>query len=316
MATLESLRTSHEQVEVFETAVYNHIAKRPKVHSKTVLHENTLARLLQGGRAAATRALSLTKDADSMRKDELARMTGPHTFNTFYERLNTLRAYHRKHPDVKASADLNLAVAEAESAPPPAFSGEEHMGRFMDLHSIHDAHNNVPGMARLDYSQFLEHIGQGAASFAAVPVAQKTQPYRRYVRSLLEYLRKFTARLRPLEVDAAQDAGLTQFRQAWDAGAAVPGWEGKTGSRQQAGKNAAANPVDLSSVALADLAKFKSAEEVRRGGGARVGRVCVWGGGQSAERHGGGTTYRHGVWVWVVRGMRSGSVRVLRHVHT
>ena len=100
-SAIEELRSAHEQLEVFEQAVYQHISKRPKTYTKTVLHENTLDRLLQGGKKATARILKLQADGDGALKEERGNMAGPAAFNTFYDRLRDIRDYHRKHSNVE-----------------------------------------------------------------------------------------------------------------------------------------------------------------------------------------------------------------------
>ena len=74
-----------------------------------------------------------------------------------------------------------LAVQAAE--PVLTFSGEECVGRFLDLQVFHERYCNFPGV-RLDYQSYLDKVGD----LASVPRRNKNMDYTKYVEDLAAYL--------------------------------------------------------------------------------------------------------------------------------
>lgn len=75
------------------------------------------------------------------------------------------------------------------------FSGEEGLGRFLDLHEAFQTFTNSKFGKQLDYYTYVA----GVADFAALPRAQRlTKSYRDYLTALLAYLESFYERTQPL----------------------------------------------------------------------------------------------------------------------
>ncbi len=141
--------------------------------------------------------------------------------STFYERLNEVRDYHRRFPtsevtEVREQVLLANtrsclqdespyhAVCEQGDAGPSGltgepridFSGEEGLGRFLDLHEHYNRFINAKlGPSDTDYLGYLSLL----ADFAAIPQHLRLgRPYSDYLSSLLGYLVSFYERTQPL----------------------------------------------------------------------------------------------------------------------
>ncbi|KAJ2751877.1 Pre-mRNA-splicing factor sap61, partial [Coemansia nantahalensis] len=101
------------------------------------------------------------------------------------------------------------------------FSGEERLGRYVDLTAQHEQYLNTPGAPRVSYLEYLATFDE----FAGHPRAAKDAQYAAYVRSLLECLEGFFARAMPLfDLPAMRRQAQDEFAEAWRNGR-VPGWE-------------------------------------------------------------------------------------------
>lgn len=104
------------------------------------------------------------------------------------------------------------------------FSGEESLGRYIDLHAQHDLFLNLPFVKRSEdrpsYMRFLSEFDR----FPDIAREDKGGDYRAYVASLHDYLLGFMRRARPLfETDAAMTKADADFAERWERGE-VPGW--------------------------------------------------------------------------------------------
>lgn len=156
----------------------------------------------------------------------------------FYQRLAKVKEYHRKYPDVstvRISGDREVDFAALEAGDnewlDKKFTGEEGLGRYVDLHELHDMWNNLApssssgaasagGWKRLSYLQYLGVI----TSFSLSPTLKSTPEYSKYLTTLLSYLSSFYERVFPLgDLDEVLRTADAKFAEAWEAGT-VPGW--------------------------------------------------------------------------------------------
>ena len=117
-------------------------------------------------------------DKDGLRRQDVSALSG-NPFNEFYNRLRTLREYHRKHPDevatplsvqVAAYAKVGTAAGGAvdDETLLASFTDEESQGRFLDLHAIFEKYLNLKGVKEatteegkeLDYYSYLKKFDQ------------------------------------------------------------------------------------------------------------------------------------------------------------
>jgi splicing factor 3A subunit 3 len=156
----------------------------------------------------------------------------------FYQRLAKVKDYHRKYPttvNVNVSGDRDIDFAALEGGDPEwldkKFTGEEGLGRYLDLHELHDQWNNIApasssgaasagGWKRYTYLQYL-----GAVTNFALSLNLKASPeYSKYLTALLSYLSGFYERTVPLgDLDEVLKAADQEFAKRWEEGS-VAGW--------------------------------------------------------------------------------------------
>lgn len=148
----------------------------------------------------------------------------------FYQRLAKVKEYHRKYPDVATRVagerEVDFAALEGgdEEWLDRKFTGEEGLGRYVDLHQLHEAWNNLSGSAaaskRLNYLQYLASV----ATFALSPALKSTPEYSKYLTALLQYLSDFYEKVFPLgDLETVLKAADEKFAVAWEENKA-PGW--------------------------------------------------------------------------------------------
>ncbi len=75
----------------------------------------------------------LDEMAVSLRREELDSMQGSDVFNSFYSRLRDVQKYHAKFSQADA---LRGNICDSVK-PVVSFSGEEALGRYLDMHALH-----------------------------------------------------------------------------------------------------------------------------------------------------------------------------------
>lgn len=154
----------------------------------------------------------------------------------FYSRLAKVKEYHRKYPDTGAGGvqhEVDFAGLEGgdEEWLDKRFTGEEGLGRYLDLHELHDKWNNLApvsssgqasagGWRRLSYLQYLATCTDFKLSLTI-----KAKPdYSKYLTQLLSYLQGFYEKVFPLgDLDGLLREADATFAAAWEAGQ-VGGW--------------------------------------------------------------------------------------------
>jgi splicing factor 3A subunit 3 len=103
------------------------------------------------------------------------------------------------------------------------FSGEESIGRYLDLNALHTLYNNLKSVKKLDYLQYLSEFDDFVTLY---PKAIKTtEEYKTYLNQLFEYLHGFFRRAKPLyDLSTLEQEALAEFNQEWEQGQ-VKGWE-------------------------------------------------------------------------------------------
>ena len=242
-------------------------------------------RLLQNHRVnrALDEMVSKTKrlraayeDADGARAEEIAALggAGEEAYGAFYDRLKETREYHRAYPGFHAPTSEDF-LAPFKSDRAPEFSGEEHGGRYLDLHAAHHAFQNAPSDARRTTSRTSPTSATSRPSLATRNSARRTPA----TSTLADYLRSFHRRVRPLVfLEKITAKAEQEFERQWNEGA-VPGWEDK--GVRTAGGDAEANRVDLEAFATVDeMAASLSPDDVR----AALGAMGLKQGGTEEQR--------------------------------
>ncbi|KAJ2880795.1 Pre-mRNA-splicing factor sap61, partial [Coemansia aciculifera] len=102
------------------------------------------------------------------------------------------------------------------------FSGEERLGRYVDLHEQHELCINLKDSEHPTYLQYLAELHR----FEAYPRQHKQQAeYARYLKSLREYFDSYFLRAMPLfDLPKAREEASVKFSSEW-ADRKVVGWE-------------------------------------------------------------------------------------------
>ncbi|PRW61113.1 splicing factor 3A subunit 3 [Chlorella sorokiniana] len=261
---LEETRQAHDDVERLERLIVKDFATQPAgSHKDKLLQSHRVRAMLDSIQERSRKLIRIYDDEDGARKEEIAQLRlggADNVFSNFYERLKEVREYHRKFPndDLTEAENDEALLSEAPAVP---FSGEEAMGRFLDLHELFHTYTNSKFGKQVDYYTYVCSI----AEFEAIPRAQRLgRPYREYLQALVAYLESFYERTQPLSQLSRQYEKLeAEFAEKWQAGQ-VAGWE----DRGEGGSGAAA-AADGSSGAL-DLDAFDSADELEMLGAERL----------------------------------------------
>ncbi|KAJ1720972.1 Pre-mRNA-splicing factor sap61 [Coemansia erecta] len=156
------------------------------------------------------------------------------------ERERKSRAARQQHQQVLTESDDMASLdAGAGHGPPEVvetfvgegdrekldtmFSGDERLGRHVDLNAQHELFLNLKDAPRLTYLEYLAQLGSPQSNYSGC--LKRLPAYTEYLTSLDEYFRGFFARSRPLfDLPGALDEARRQFDELW-ARQEVPGWE-------------------------------------------------------------------------------------------
>ncbi|CEQ39749.1 SPOSA6832_01301 [Sporobolomyces salmonicolor] len=210
-------------------------------------------------------ALQPSNDDRTREIDALTGQAAGGDLAEFYQRLANVKDYHRKYPGsgtVRISGDRDVDFAALEGADPEwldkKFTGEEGLGRYLDLHELHEQWNNLAptstsgaasagGWKRLTYLQYLASI----TSFTLSLQLKSSPEYSKYLTALLSYLSGFYERVLPLgDLDEVLKAADEAFAKQWEAGQ-VQGWTQE--QAEEDGEKKASEGICLYSVYTAHL---------------------------------------------------------------
>jgi len=205
-STIEQVRQALEDVDRLETGIVDCLSKRTRTHIERLETECQIAACLDLGRSLASNVLTKLADADGLLREERATMTQGDVFSSFYSRLRDIREYHAKFAQ---DEELVKRTVMSDVKPVLEFSGEESYGRFLDLHELHEQYLNLPGITRVDYKTYLDHLSK----FDELPERTKsTQAFKQYLGDLVRYLYGFVKRAKPLvDVDGLLKDARTSF---------------------------------------------------------------------------------------------------------
>eukprot|EP00884_Botryococcus_braunii_P019277 jgi/Botrbrau1/6032/Bobra.0042s0017.1 len=241
---LEHTRGYHEEVERLERLIVADYKEEQRGFKERLLQGHRVKLMLDGIQQASAKLVSIYKDEDGARKEDIASLHGDEPFKSFYTRYRELISYHRRFPSIE------LTPAESDRAlrvePKVDFSGEEVGGRYLDLHEHYRRFINLKVGRKLEYPEYVSLF----AHFDDIPRHKRnSKAYRDYLpkpAGLLDgLLQPATQPLSPLDKVFAA-AGL---RPAV-GGRHVPRWE----------QQGALPPPDAS--AVLDLAAFDSVDEL------------------------------------------------------
>eukprot|EP01026_Neomeris_dumetosa_P065367 TRINITY_DN6271_c0_g1_i3.p1 TRINITY_DN6271_c0_g1~~TRINITY_DN6271_c0_g1_i3.p1 ORF type:complete len:512 (-),score=69.91 TRINITY_DN6271_c0_g1_i3:269-1774(-) len=228
MATslLEQYRAFHEDIERAERLIAKDLKQEVKGHKNKLYQDHRVRLFCDLIRDRAQRLIHFYQDEDSSRKEEI-QFIGGGSYVTFYDKVRELRSYHKDH------TRQGMDITEVEKTdkllklePQVQFTGEEVMGRYLDLHEHYLKYINSSFGQQIEYYQYV-------SSFIDVDMIDRrqklTSQYRNYLQDLIQYLGLFHERTKPLvEMDKMFKALDVEFQRFWAQGQ-IPGWEDKGG---------------------------------------------------------------------------------------
>ncbi|XP_054798024.1 splicing factor SF3a60 homolog [Prosopis cineraria] len=224
---LEVTRAAHEEVERLERLIVKDLQNEPASNKDRLFQSHRVRTMIDTITSTTEKLIDIYEDKDSARKDEIAALggqtaTGTNVFSAFYDRLKEIREYHRKHPAARV-VDANDDYEELlKEEPQIEFSGEEALGRYLDMHELYYRYINSKFGEPIEYSAYLDVFSLPEK----IPRKMKmTRQYREYLENLLEYLIYFFQRTEPLQdLDRIFSKVTAEFEENWVANK-VPGWE-------------------------------------------------------------------------------------------
>lgn len=201
---MEVTRACLEEIERLENAVVTDLDKTPTTHKERIVQQHRVKQVVGRLQNATERVMDIMDDKDGSRREELAAMSGKDVFNNFYARLKDVRDYHRKFPDqtdVVYNDDgtvMSLEEQILKEEPIPEFTGEEGMGRWVDMHVLFNRFVNLKLLdgEAMDYLGFLDQVRH------LDDLEEKrlnVTAYCNWVKDVLAYLEGFHKRVQPLQ---------------------------------------------------------------------------------------------------------------------
>jgi splicing factor 3A subunit 3 len=110
-SVFELQRQTHEELELFQRALYDLLSRPPASHDRRLQNEHRASQVLDRitNRTAALDSLYADEDA---RKADIALLSAaqrPEDLSEFYSRLVKIQEHHNKYPDSAPGIDLELA---------------------------------------------------------------------------------------------------------------------------------------------------------------------------------------------------------------
>lgn len=225
MATLlEQTRASHEEMEKLERIIVKDFQQEIKSHKQRLFQGHRVSQRLDAIQTAAGKLRKIYDDKDNSRRDEIAAIGGQNVFSAFYERLKEAREYHRRFPSAGLTEAREEPEEQVKAEPRIEFSGEEGVGRYLDLHVFYHEFVNSSFGRPMEYLEFVQQLDE----FSNIPRQHRmTKAYSEYLEKLCEYMKGFHERTQPLTyLPTILEKLESDFEEAWE-GQQVPGWEDK-----------------------------------------------------------------------------------------
>jgi splicing factor 3A subunit 3 len=288
---LEETRQLHEDIERLERLIVKEFKLDASTHKEKLLQTYRARQMLELMQQRAKALLSIYEDADGARKEEIATLRGDNPFAIFYDRLKEVKEYHRKFggDEEITGAESEHDASLRETNPKLHFSGEEGLGRFLDLYELHQTWQNAEFGSRVDYAAYVQGL---PTHLTGIPHASKgSSPYKQYVGDLLGYLESFYQRSQPLaQLGRLYGRLEEEFEGRWQTGH-VPGWEDYLAHVPWSSANGKETSIDLSKFESADELELLGPERLKAAL-AELGLKC------------GGTVHERAVRLMAVKGKR------------
>lgn len=226
-AILEQQRRAHEEVERLEDLVVRDIINTSSSHhihptqshsidnqnqndsgavpkkrryKDRLAHEHRITRYLEQIQEKSKFLLDSYEDSDGLRRAEINAISGATEFSEFYKRLKDIKDHHRRYPnEVVEPMELQFMRQEKKREEDGEldllFSGEERLGRCLDLNRPFELFVNLKGITRINYQTYVGEFD----SFDGISKETKASvEYKRYLDELYSYLVGFCTRSKPL----------------------------------------------------------------------------------------------------------------------
>ncbi|CAO3584513.1 unnamed protein product [Absidia cylindrospora] len=147
----------------------------------------------------------------------------------FYRQLDQIKDHHQKYPNEPIEApefefmrtmdqeDNDEEEEQEEDVLENMFSGEENVGRYLDLNALHGDYINLKGVERLDYIPYLDQFDQFTDPKVYPTTTKSSHDYRVYLEHLHNYLHSFFRRAKPLEdITSLENNAKVDFEHTWN----------------------------------------------------------------------------------------------------
>lgn len=231
---LEQQRSHHEERERLIDSMVKEMLHKKTGHRETINSDQRLKLMLDQYMESTNKLKELYEDKDGCRKEEIASLSGPNEFAEFYSRLKSIKEFHRKHPNeicVPMSVEFDELNRMRENPSDDAsnlveFSDEEGYGKYLDLHECYEKYINLKGIEKVDYISYLTYFDR----LFDIPKERKNAEYRMYLSMLLDYLKGYVTRIKPLlDVNKECKNVIKEFNTQYEAGT-FQGWPKEAGS--------------------------------------------------------------------------------------
>eukprot|EP00798_Chlamydomonas_sp_ICE-L_P018774 gene18774-25310_t len=258
---IEQTRGLHEDIERLERLNAKDLKQEDKTHKGKLMQGHRVRKRLDMMQEASRKLVKMYEDDDNSRRGEIAALASAdgNAFGIFYDRLKEVRDYHRRFPSNDVTEAENDEAA-LKQEPHVEFTGEEGLGRTLDLHEHFQSFVNAKFGRKLEYHEYLACFTE----LGAVPRQYKlAKPYSEYTKALQAYLESFYERTQPMAPLGKHFKKLEEELKAqFDAGA-VPGWEDK-------GMGPAGAVSADGTSGIVDVDAFESPEELEMIGADRL----------------------------------------------
>ncbi|KAJ2157866.1 Pre-mRNA-splicing factor sap61 [Coemansia sp. RSA 552] len=248
---VEQQRQAYEDIERLEQAAVDLMLQDLSKHRHRLVREQKINGLLEQIQDRSQLLERLDQDESGLRTREMDLMARGQ-FDEFYARLGDIHNYHARNPGMvvhppeldyvkythnpedeaaKRSGE-NEEVAEVETFIADGdmqrletmFSGEERLGRYVDLNAQHAQYLALKGAQRLSYLEYLAGVSRVSEQ---IPSGSKDAQYAEYLDSVCTYFEGFFARAMPLfDVGQVKREAQEAFEAAWAKRQTAEGTEG------------------------------------------------------------------------------------------
>jgi len=185
---LEQCRKLHSEAEHLKKMAAKVLMRDPKGFRDGLRQDELVNGRLQKVVDNSKKLLEIYKDENEVLKEELQEIAGRNAFHVFYTKVRDMK----KPENMGTVFSFAPKPDEVDVTVNTEWSGAEWRGRFVDLHSAHQAYTNLKNVKRLSYKKFLRTFHH----FHRVP--QKDAPYVEYLRGLANYFHAFWDKQNPL----------------------------------------------------------------------------------------------------------------------